>query len=262
MVYPQLVLAMLRGMAAHGVALIYTATRQPQVAAGHQKLGFALAGTLPLRLRPLRPFRLLAKHKNLRLPSVLIRALDAVARPLIKRKSDPLIKVTQISLDDDRIVDICALLNARGIAKVNHVWSADEFRRRFATTLDGTEYRVLGCERAGRIIAALVTTLVERGNHIRAGVVLTLVADVAASAGEVNALLAAAEQFARDNDAELMLALDESVDLPQLSSRKNYLSTDSESYHLLVYPKKFAQAPYAAADIQSWIFDYADHDAF
>lgn len=262
MIYPQLVLAMLRGMNAKGLSVIYTATRQPTVAEGHQKLGFALVGKWPLRLRPIRPFRLLAKHKNLKLPGFLISTLDGAARPLIKRKSGA-VKVVEIPLDDERIIDVCALMNSRDMHGVQHDWPVDEFRRRFATTLDGTAYRVFGVELAGRVMAAVVTTLIERGNNIHAGVILTLVADVAASNTDVNALLAKAEQFAFENDAELMLALGESLEIPHLSSLgKKYLSTDSESYHMLVYPKKYAQPPFKAADLKNWVFDYADHDAF
>ena len=263
MVYPQLVFAMLRGMAAHGISIIYTATRQPQVAEGHQKLGFALVGTLPLRLRPLRPFRLLAKHKGIKLPGPLIGLLDTTARPFIKRRQNSAVEVAEISLADPRIEGVVALLNGRGDDKVCHAWTAEEFRRRFATTLDGTAYRVLAAMRTGRVVAALVTVLIERGNNIKAGVVITLAAAREATTNEVTTLLAAAETWALQNEAELMLALDASLKLPPLTGAKGkYLSTDSESYHLLVYPKKFAQAPYAAAELENWVFDYADHDAF
>jgi hypothetical protein len=263
MIYPQLVLAMLRGMNAKKLSVIYTATRQPTVAEGHQKLGFALVGKWPLRLRPIRPFRLLAKHKNLKLPSFVIRALDSVARPFIKRGASCSVKVVEIPLADERVDEVCALMNSRDMYGVQHDWTTDEFRRRFATTLDGTSYRVFGIEFHGRIMAALVTTLIERGNNIHAGVILTLVADVAASPADVNALLAKAEQLAYDNGAELLLALDVSLELPQLKPLGGkYLATDSENYHLLVYPRKYAQPPYKAADLKNWVFDYADHDAF
>jgi N-acetylglutamate synthase-like GNAT family acetyltransferase len=263
MIYPQLVLAMLRGISAKGLSIIYTATRQPTVAEGHQKLGFALVGKWPLQLRPIRPFRLLAKHENIKLPGFVIGVLDTVAQPFIKRRVDRTVKVVEIPLADERIGEVCALMNSRDMYGVQHDWPTDEFRCRFATTLDGTEYRVFGVELAGRIVAAVVTTLIERGNNIRAGVILSLVADVVASSADVNALLAKAEQLAYENDAELVLALDESLELQQLKSLGGkYLVTDSENYHMLVYPKKYAQSPYKAADLANWVFDYADHDAF
>ena len=31
---------------------------------------------------------------------------------------------------------------------------------------------------------------------------------------------------------------------------------------MLVYPKSFAEPPYAAAELENWYFCYADHDAF
>ena len=50
MVYPQLVMAMLRWAQAGGADLIYTATRQEHVAAAHLKLGFVKIMTQPGRL--------------------------------------------------------------------------------------------------------------------------------------------------------------------------------------------------------------------
>jgi GNAT superfamily N-acetyltransferase len=263
MVYPQLVLAMIRGMAAHGISLIYTATRQPQVAEGHQKLGFALVGTLPLRLRPLRPFRLLAKHKGIKPLAPLSGPLDALAGLFIRRRKSSAVTIDEISLTDPRVEEIVALMNSRTDGKVRQMWTAEQFRRRFAITLDGTNYRIVVVNRDGSIVAALVTVIIERGNSISAGVVVTLMAKPTATAQEVATLLADAEEFAYRHQAELMLSLDESLNLPQLANvGGKYLSAGSESYHLLVYPKKLAKAPYPAAELKNWCFDYADHDAF
>lgn len=261
MVYPQLVMAMIRGMAAHGISIIFTATRQPQVAEGHQKLGFALVGTLPLQLRPLRPFRLLSKHKGIKLPMFVVSVLDRFARLFIRRAPHPTVQIEDVPLAASQVEEIVALINTRGDGKVHQVWTVDQFRRRFAGTLDGTDYRVRAVSREGHIVAALVTVLIERGNNIHAGVVVTLVADASVTPQEVTTLLADAEEYAYQNQAELMLALERSVNLPQLAGGK-YLSTDSETYHLLVYPKKMAQAPHAAAELANWAFDYSDHDAF
>lgn len=262
MVYPQLVLAMLRGMGATGVSVIFTATRQPQVAQGHQKLGFALVGKLPLRLRPLRPFRLLAKHKGATVLAPLCAPLDAFYG-LARRRRNPAVRIEEVALDGSQIEEIVNLLNARGDDVVRQLWSPEQFRSRYRTTLDGTDYRVTAVLRGKRIVAALVVTIAERRRHIRAGILLELTAGSAASAVEIDALLADAEQFARGDGAEVMLSLESSLSVEQLAgSFGGYLLNRSELYHLLVYPKTMAEAPHMAADPAHWTFAFGDHDAF
>ncbi len=51
MVYPQLVMAMLRWAESDNADFIYTATRQEHVAAAHLKLGFGKIVTMPVLLR-------------------------------------------------------------------------------------------------------------------------------------------------------------------------------------------------------------------
>ena len=263
MVYPQLVLAMLRGFKAAKLDLIFTATRQPTVAEGHQKLGFALVGTPPLRLRPLRPFRLVAKHKQLGLLVPLCRPLDTMARLFLKRSANANSQVQDVGIDDSLIEQIVELMNQKSPQGVRQAWDSEQFRNRFRTTLDGTAYRIRAISRGGQIVAAGVSTLVERGNQIRAGILLSLVATASASTQEVQTLLADAEAIAHGAGAELMLSLDHTLALPQLAnSSGKYFTNRSEQYHMLVYPKQLAQSPYLAADLQRWAFEYADHDAF
>ncbi|MCH8839908.1 MAG: hypothetical protein IH831_04390 [Planctomycetes bacterium] len=268
MVYPQLVLAMLRGMNVAGIAVIFTATRQPQVAEGHQRLGFALVDKMPLRLRPLRPFRLTAKHKGASALAPLCAPLDALYGLAARRRTNRVVQIENVSLDSPQVnqpqVDeIVALLNSRPTVAVRQFWTAEQFRRRYHTTLDGTSYRIRAVRHGERLAAVLVMTIAERGNQIRAGILLELATEPDATAAEIDALLADAENFAHREGAEVMLSLEGSLSLEQLAgSFGKYLVNRSEVYHLLVYPKPMAQAPHLAAELAHWTFAFADHDAF
>jgi len=263
MVYPQLVLAMIRGMDAAGLDLLYTGTRQADVAAGHQKLGFALVGRLPVRLRPLRPFRLLAKHRGLGRLAPLCGPLDPVVRYCTASRPPRYLQVEPLDLQGPAAEQLASLLSARPSNQVHQQWTAEQLRRRFRATLDGQPYRITGTFRDARLVAAAVTTLAVRGNGIRAGVLLELAAAAEATEHQVAGLLADAEQQAADHGAELVLALPDS--LPAAAPGRvagRYLATESEAYHLLVYPKSMVAEGAAAAGLQNWHFTFGDHDAF
>lgn len=263
MVYPQLVLAMLRGMAKAGLSVIFTATRQPQVAAGHQRLGFALVGKLTLKLRPVRPFRLLFKQKGLAALVPLAAPLDAIYWLFTGRVPSRSASIENVTVESPDIGEIVALMNARVSGAVAQIWRPDQFRRRFRTTLDGTNYRITAIRRNGRIAAALVMALAERGNQIRAGIVLELIAHEDVPPDELRALLADGRQHARQHGGEVILCLPSSLSPDQAGSTfRQYFTSRSENYHLLVYPKMLAQAPYLAAEADDWEFQFADHDAF
>jgi hypothetical protein len=204
----------------------------------------------------------LAKHKGAGFLASLCVPLDAFYG-LARRRGNPAVRVEEVPLDSPQVEEIVALLNAREDNVVRQAWTPEQFRRRFCTTLDGTAYRITAVLRGKRIVAALVMTIAERRHHIRAGILLELAAGAAASTSEIEALLADAEQFARDQRAEVMLSLDGSLSLKQLAgSFGNYLENRSEIYHMLVYPKSMAQAPHLAAELANWHFAFGDHDAF
>ena len=263
MIYPQLVFAMLRGMKDAGVSVIYTATRQADVAAGHQKLGFKLVGNLTLWLRPLRPLRLLAKHKG---PSAIARLCgpgDAVYDVLAGRREKRSSDISNIPLDSPRLEEILALRRPSDDSRVAQLMNAEEFRRRFATTLDGTDYRITALQCGGRIVAAVVMVLAERGKQIRAGVILELIAAPDARTSHIDALLVDAERHAYRKGAEIMLMLGSTATLAQsYGSRVKYRISRSERYRLLVYPGAMAGDSDQAARLENWNFDFGDHDAF
>ncbi|MCH7751648.1 MAG: hypothetical protein IH898_05780 [Planctomycetes bacterium] len=263
MVYPQVVLAMLRGMKSAGIDVIFTVTRQPRVAEGNQRLGFTLVDKMALRLRPLRPFRLVAKHKGALALAPLCVPLDALYGLAALRRTNPAVPIENVPLDSPQVDEVVALLNSRPTAAVRQFWTSEQFRRRYHTTLDGTSYRIRAVRHGKRLAAVLVMTIAERGNQIRAGILLELAAEPAAAAAEIDAPLADAENFAHREGAEVMLSLEGSLSLEQLAgSFGKYLVNRSEVYHLLVYPKPMAQAPHLAAELAHWTFAFADHDAF
>lgn len=263
MIYPQLVLSMLRSMKTVGLDIIFTATRQPDVAEGHQKLGFKLVGKLPLRLRPLRPFRLLAKHKGAGVLAPACGPFDALYRLAAGRRIDSSSKIEEVGLESPVVDEIVALLNAAPSTAVHQQWDADLFRRRFRRTLDGTDYRITIIKKNDSVLAALMMAIADRGNNIRAGIVLDFVAQPTATREELDALLGEGEQYAHRQGAEVMLSLEHSLMLEAWgSSHTGYLETSAETYHMLVYPKTIAESPNLAAELENWRFSFADHDAF
>jgi hypothetical protein len=239
MIYPQLVFAMLRGMTAAGISVIFTATRQPHVAEGHQKLGFALIGALPLKIKPLRPFRLLAKQKRIAALASVAAPLDAVFDWIAGPSRNSRIELEQVPLDGGDVDQIVALLNDPRRPPVRQEWTTEQFRRRFRATLDETAYRITAVGRNGRIVAALVTAIAERGNHIRAGILLEVAASAEATEAELRALVNDAHRNAVEQGCEVMLSMEQSLCRPQsLRPVASYLTNKTERYHLLVYPKK------------------------
>lgn len=263
MIYPQLVLAMLRDMNAAGLAAIFTATRQPHVAEGHQKLGFSLVGAWSLKYRPLRPFRLLAKQKASRVVGAVAAPLDALCGFVTGTSRGPMAGVEGVPLESAAVEEVVKMMNDPRRGAVRQRWTVEQFRRRFAATLDAAPYRITAVRRGGRVAAALVMAIAERGARIRAGVVLDVAVAEEARDADVRTLIGDAHRHAYSQGCEIMLSLAPSLAGPQ-SGRPvaAYITSGAERYHLLVYPKKMAQPPNAAAALERWAFTFADHDAF
>ena len=262
MIYPQVVLGMLRGMQSVGIEVIFTGTRQPRVAEGNQRLGFTMVNQLPLRIRPLRPFRLVVKHKGCSALAPLCAPLDAIYALVARRRADSAVQIEDVPLDSPLVDDIVALLNSRSQTAVCQHWTTEQFRRRYHVTLDGSSYRIRAVRHGDRFAAVLITTIADRGK-IRAGVLLELAAGSDATPAEIDALLGDAEVFAHREGAEMMLSMESSLLLEQLApSCGKYLRTRSEVYHMLVYPKPMADAPHLVTDASNWTYGFADHDAF
>lgn len=264
MVYPQLVLAMMRGIKPLGIDCIFTGTRRPHVAEGHVKLGFAKLGEYRVLYKPLRPFRLLARYKNW--PGLL----RAAALPgdgafgaylAARRPGAPAdLSVRAIELSHPAIESVVALLNDAGAGQTSQVWTRNTLRRRLAGTIDGYPYRVLVAEQTGRVAGALIYRLTIR-ERVAAGVIMEIVTDPR-HARAASALLAHAERRFRAEGADTTLFLN-GLQTPITGLlRAAGHRTSNETYQMLVWPKTLVPAGAAAANLANWRFSFLDHDAF
>jgi len=264
MVYPQLVLAMMRGIRPLGIDGIFTGTRRPHVAEGHVKLGFAKLGEYRVLYKPLRPFRLLARYKDW--PALL----HAAAAPgdglygaylgLRRGRAPAGLSLRAAERADAAIDALAALLNAAGQGRISQVWSAESLRRRLARTIDGYDYRVLVAERGGRVVGGAVYRLTIR-ERVAAGIVMELIAD-RAEPGAIPALLGELERRVRTEGADTTLYLDglEPATNAMLAAAGH--RTSNETYQMLVWPRTLVPAGAGAADLANWRFSFLDHDAF
>ncbi len=265
MVYPQLVFAMARGMREAGLELLFTATRQPDVADGHQKLGYQLVGTIPVRLLPLRPFRLVARQKKLgslaEALAPLPDALWSLWRTFHRRSVGGERTIEEVALEDDRIEALVELMNARGTGRIAQAWTPDHFRARFKGALDGEPYVIHLVRSGDRVLGGAIHRLAIRGNNVRTGVLLDLVLDqghedVAAP------LLSTLERRMHRDGADVVLYLDGVPDGSgdRVSSRG--YRTAPDVYHLLVNPKALVKPDTPEGTLANWLFAFSDHDAF
>jgi hypothetical protein len=264
MVYPQLVLAMMRGIKGLGIDAIFTGTRRAHVAEGHVKLGFAKLGELGVLFKPLRPFRLVARYKGLPgAASVLAAPGDATYGAwlaLSRGGGDAGLRIREVSRESAELGRVADILNELGANRVSQVWTVESLRRRLAGTIDGRGYAVLVAERGGRLVGALVYGLAQR-DRVEAAIIM----DVAATPGEnhvAKALLGEAEKRVRAAGADTTLYLDGLGPQTAELLRERGHRASSETYQMLVWPKTLVAAGTLAADLGHWRFGFLDHDAF
>jgi hypothetical protein len=263
MVYPQLVLAMMRGIKPLGIDAIFTGTRRPHVAEGHVKLGFAKLGELRVAFKPLRPFRLVTRHKKW--PGLLqalapigdipfgwtLRSVPAPAGigfELIHAKAAP----------HDQLA---AVLNAAQPQRsVRQAWNAQGLARRLAGTIDGEQYRVLLARRGENVVAFSILRTARR-EGVTAGVIMEAAATPDAE-HLLPPLLRASEFRLRRLGADTTLALTRPRhDEPGLTRADGHrLSKDT--YSMLVWPRTLVPKDAPASDLDNWRFSLLDHDAF
>ena len=263
MVYPLLIRSMLQGGRDAGCDLIFTATRQPEVAEGHQRLGFQLIGRLPVRFRPLRPFRLLARQRRLGGAAERLAGLgDALYRPFVSRPlsggGTPCRRIDPASPEVEPVVE---LMNATRQGRVSQVWSAESFRRRCAGTIDGAAYTVLAAGDGDAPRAAVVYCEVTRGENVRAGVLL----EVVSRPGDEPAALALTREAERRLLAagcDVVLHLDgRGSALDERIARAGYRVAPHE-YHMLIWSPDERWKEDRRSDLSNWWFAFSDHDAF
>lgn len=262
MLYPRLPMTMGQGLKPAGLAFLYAAVRQRDVAATHLRIGFGFIARLNVLLKPLRPARLIAKHKKLgalaqRLAwpvDVLFRAYLAIRKP--RGDQDGMVSVIDLGSDD--VGAAVALLNAQGGGCIAQQWTVEAFRERFRRTREGGRYTLLGVKKNAQLVACVLWRMAERGEAIRAGVIM-------AAAGEPSSIapaLARAEQEAFSHGAELMLMMDGGGDDLSAFFRRVGYRTSPETYDLLIWPKAALTADPRLAEADRWRLCFADHDAF
>lgn len=265
MIYPQLVFAMIKGMRERELDMLLGGIRQTDVAEGHQKLGYRLFGELPVLMRPLRPFRLVARQKRLG------GALEAIA-PVpdlgwggwlaMRRRTAPSgVRIEEAALEDPRIDRLVDLMQARTKGRVAQVWDTDAFRRRFTQAIDGERYVIHLATRGDDLLGGVIHRLAWRGNGVRTGVILDLIlTDGEASIG--SALLSTAEDRMRRDDADIVLLLD-GIDptVSGVASSGGYRAS-GEVYFMMANPGTVLEPDSWDHDIGNWLFTFSDHDAF
>ncbi len=265
MLYPRLPMAMFAAIRGSEIEFLYGAVRLRDVARAHLGIGFAKLGEIRVLFKPLRPGRLLAKHKKLgRLAAAMSGPADAAFGTLQRlRRAKPSsdLRVDELPLETDEIESVVDLINRSGGDRIRQVWTAQTLRYRYQRTREGGQYIVLTARSASEILAVVVFRYAERGNHIHACALL----DVAFRRGDERAarvVLAEAEHRARDAECELMLFLnglgrDTERVLRQLGYRPS-----SEVYDLLIWPKTTFAAAAAEMNLAHWRLTFGDHDAF
>lgn len=265
MIYPQLVFAMIKGMRELELDMLLGGIRQPDVAEGHQKLGYRLFGELPVLMRPLRPFRLVARQKRLGAVLETVAPLSDLGWGgwlALRRRAAPAgVAIENVSLEDERIDELVALMQTRASGRVAQCWDAAAFRRRFTRAIDGERYVLQIASRDGTVVGGVIHRLAWRGHGVRTGVVLDLVLAPGEEAVGA-ALLSAAEDRMRRDDADIVLLLDGiDADFSTLARARGYRAS-GEVYYMMANPGTVVAPDSWDDDIRNWLFTFSDHDAF
>jgi GNAT superfamily N-acetyltransferase len=269
MIYPQLVMAMLRWAQAGNADLVYTATRQEHVAAAHLKLGFARLVTIPVLIRPLRPGRLVASR------SPAARRWAGWAVPLIDgalsacRVTAAMIPgrtaATRAVRSDNRAADDLAglaVLPSGDAARIRTAYTATDWLVRFSGTIEGQGYRAAVAPREGKPEAGVLVRIAERGSPpVRIGVVLELV-DQSAGQAYASALLRWVEQAAVEAGADAIIALSPTADVERRAYQARGYWNAPETYTLVYRPTSTRGQADSLRDPMAWRFSFAEHDSF
>jgi N-acetylglutamate synthase-like GNAT family acetyltransferase len=266
MAYAQLVLAMFRDAAQGGLELVYTATRRQEVVRAHVKMGCRELGTLSVLAKPLRPGRLVARHKQLgRIAETLAALFDSLyawpsvlSRRLTRSRPGPIEQGVSPPASASGLLE---LLDQTGEGHTSQAWSTESLEARLRCRFGGKPYTILGVRDGPRQVAALVHTAAEGEKGVLAGVVMA----VACAPGhecEARSLLVEAEAIARGEGCDVMLYLDGLGEgLRRLVTGLGYRRAPY-AYSILVWPAARALPGAADADLGNWRFSFLDHDAF
>lgn len=265
MVYPQLVLAMLRWAKEHGLDWIYTATRQPDVAAAHLKLGFEAIATIPVLLKPLRPGSLIAH----RLGGGFASAAAAVGDSLwaagsagvraVGRAIRPLPRPVAIGSVNPAGIESLAAVAAE---RIHTAWTPASWAARFAGTIEGHPYHTFVLPSPSEPAGIVMLRIAARGRPALRLAVLMDVADSSPGKRLTPALLSVAADWAAGQRADAIVALEPTAAAEAAAFRKRAFLRSPERYALLVKPTSSRALPAGFRDPAQWRFSFAEHDAF
>jgi hypothetical protein len=266
MLYPRLPLAMFAAAPSLGLRVIYGSVRRQGLAEAHTRIGFARLGRLNVLVKPLRPLRLLARYRRWPLgraavlPDALYRGWLSASRP----RATAGMTLEERAPGEVDAACLTDLIRASAAGRVLARWTPEFFAERYARTPEGGTYRVVTAHRGADLLGAVIHCIAERGEGIRAGVVMDVIATPGAEA-DMAAALGLVEERALEADADLMLFLDGlGPDLARVLSSCGYRRSP-EVYDMLLWPARdiAAGAPLAPlSDAARWRFCFGDHDAF
>jgi Acetyltransferase (GNAT) domain len=261
--YPRLVFTMISGAAELGMDLVYGAVRRPEVVQGHLSLGMEKIGELPVMAKPVRPARLLSKHKHL---GDVLSQLSAVPdylyakyRPLRRRSESNEYGLKDSAASECNPDSVLLPLRAGFESEVQQPLTAAAFQKRYHWNPDGDAYRVLSVERSGDSKAAVVYRAAVR-KDIRTMVVM----EMGHQQGEERALrsgLFELEKIATESECDVILCLSSNLPMQTLLRSVGYMKSN-EKYVLMMKPTGRKTECVFPAGIAGWYFTFADHDAF
>lgn len=265
MVYPQLVMAMLRWAQSGGADLIYTATRQQHVADAHLKLGFFKIATIPVLVRPLRPGRLVMSRSRALLrwagwAAPVVDASVSAGRAAIRLAGR--VAAARTVQHDDRADAHLASLQSRLTGYIRTSWTASDWLARFSCTIEGYPYWAAVAPQADKPEAGVLMRIAERGEpKIRAAVVLDLI-DCSVGKAHARSLLRWVEERAEDAGADAILVASPSAEAECCAYRSKGYWTSPETYNLVYRPTSPRGQAESLRDAAAWRFNFAEHDAF
>jgi N-acetylglutamate synthase-like GNAT family acetyltransferase len=262
--YPRLVFTMVGGAAELGMDLVYGAIRRPEVAQGHLSLGLQRIGEMPVMAKPIRPARLLSKHRDFGNAIVQFSAVpDYVYGQYrsLRRASgrDGYVFKNTLASECDPDSVIHALRAGCG-SEVRRPLTAKAFLKRYHWNPDGDAYRILSVEHSGMTRAAIVYRAAVRGRDIRA----TVIMEMGHLPSEEHALrlsLFELERIGEESKCEVILCLSSSLAMQALLRSAGYMESN-ENYVLMMKSTGRKTDCVFPATIAGWYFTFADHDAF
>lgn len=261
--YPRLVFTMISGAAELGMDLVYGAVRRPEVISGHLSLGMEKVGEMPVWAQPIRPARLIAKHRGpggLGLLTAVPDSVYARYRALLRPSKPHEGVIENGAVSECDLQSISLPLRAAFAQEVQRPLTAEAFAKRYRWNPDGDEYRVLSLKHSGATQAAIVYRTAVRGRDIRTTVIMEM-GHLPSQEPALRSCLFELERIASQSQCDVILCLSSNLPMQALLRSAGYMASN-EKYVLM---KKSTGRPGGCvfpAEIAGWYFTFADHDAF